>query len=249
MKRWGILIAMAVMLACVSTAGATQPKGGGTGWHMRFNVGFGGTSLNTNKTVALTGVQNVAENYPSNVTVSGGHMNLELASQMSGAQVSTAPANGAKNGYLVPVGGFVQSRIWFAGSGPTIYNWPAFWMDGPHWPLDGENDIAEGLAVLTYGYHYELNGVEASTPPPWGGVEVPGNWGGSWHTYGLYRGANSCTVFYDGHAIDTYPTDDPGVGMRILFTMDSDYWSGPVGPAVYGPASIMKVDYVRAWTK
>ncbi|MGH2862139.1 MAG: hypothetical protein ACRDLT_11640 [Solirubrobacteraceae bacterium] len=51
-------------------------------------------------------------------------MILPLASDSSGAELGTRH-------FSLRVGEFAEARIRFAGSGETIYNWPAWWLSGP----------------------------------------------------------------------------------------------------------------------
>jgi beta-glucanase (GH16 family) len=62
----------------------------------------------------------------------------------------------------------------------------------------------------------------------------------------MLRGKNSVVWYYDGKAVHTQATDDTGEGHNLLLDITTGSFGGPV--SVYGPASDMKVAYVRAWT-
>jgi hypothetical protein len=158
--------------------------------------------------------------------VAGGDAILTLASSTSGAEIGT-------NTYVLAVGDYAEARIEFAGSGTSIYDWPAWWASGPNWPAAGENDIAEGLGTLTVNYHSPTGAHNQGT--------VPGDWAGSFHTYGIYRGASYSDVYWDGKLVKSYATDDNGQPEELILTM------GAANTLEFGLAGQMLVDYVRVW--
>jgi hypothetical protein len=212
-----------------------QPVGDASGWQLSFDDEFNESSLDTSKWVALNGWSiNDMTTSASNVSVSGGDLILTLRSSDSGAEIDSSPDDGAgSGGYLLPVGGFAEARIDFPGSGTTVDNWPAWWISGPDWPNAGENDVAEGLGTLTVNYHSPLGTFNQGT--------VPGTWTNGFHTYGIYRGAGYCDVYYDGVLVKSYTTSDDSQPEALLLTL------GAANTPVYGAASDVKVDYVRAW--
>ncbi len=203
-------------------------------WTLAFDSEFTGTSLDASKWVALNGYNtNNVITSASNVSVSGGYLRLTLASSTSGAEIDSDPADGAgSNGYVIPVGGYVEARIDFPGNGSAIYNWPAFWISGPNWPAAGETDIAEGLGQLTTNYHGATNSENGPAPS--------GTWSNSFHTYGVLRSSSSIDVYWDGNLVWTHTTGDNGQPEAILLNVG--------GSGVYGSASQILVQYVRAWT-
>jgi hypothetical protein len=222
-----------------------QPVGDPLGrtWSLKFDGEFTGTSLDTSRWVALNGWHdNNVTSTPNDCSVSGGHLVLSLPGDGTGCQVSSAPRDGAgSNGYVLPVGGYVEFHAYLpgAGSGPTdsgCYNWPTLWTPGPNWPAAGETDVAEVLGgSVTVNYHSPSGAHNAGSPS--------GLWCNSWHTYGEYRGEHEVQVYYDGVLVRTIPTDDNGEPQSIWLTSGDN--SG--GPIQYGPAGNVLVAYVRAW--
>ena len=211
-----------------TTPSTPTPTGVSGNWAMTFDDEFTGTSLDTSVWGTHDGWtnQNNVTDHASNITEAGGVVTLTLASSTSGAAL-------ASNQYVLGVGDFAEARVYFAGSGTTIYNWPAWWASGPNWPAAGENDIAEGLGTLTVNYHSPSGAHNTGT--------VAGTWSNAFHTYGIYRGTNYCDVYYDGQLVRQYTTDDNGGAEELLFTM------GSANTLQFGPAGQMKVDYVRVW--
>jgi hypothetical protein len=204
-------------------------------WTLAFDEEFDGTSLDLTKWSVMEGrnMNNVTL-HGSNVAVAGGNLVLTLVSSSSGGAVSSGATDGAGTGaYALPVGGYVEARVNFPGSGTTIYNWPAWWICGVNWPADGENDIAEGLGQLTENYHSPSG---AANHGPFAGT-----WSSAFHVYGLYRKASSAEAYWDGSLVVEYATNDTGAPESLL----ANVGSGNTG--VYGAGSQVLVDYVRAW--
>ncbi|MBT2533499.1 glycoside hydrolase family 16 protein [Arthrobacter sp. ISL-48] len=172
---------------------------------------------------------------PANVSVSGGNLVLNLSSSTSGSLISTNPNGGASTGYQFTTG-YVEARIKFPGDGTNLYNWPAFWTTGQSWPANGENDIAEVLSgKMTVNYHSSSGSHNQGT--------VAGDWGNSFHTFGLDRKATSADVYFDGVKVKSYATDDGNAPQYLVLNVGASGSS----PAAYGTASQVQVDYVRAW--
>lgn len=134
--------------------------------------------------------------------------------------------------------GIYEARIWVqAGPDGTIANWPAFWLDGSHWPADGEIDAFEGLrgydsASFHYGAHNSvLTNQDAALNPGWNIVDVV------WEPEML-------AVYYNGRQFVAWHslviTSQP---MRILF----DSTAGTSGYTTGEPSTLM-VGYLRIWT-
>lgn len=222
---------------------ANQPYGniprlGGGTWTSTFDTEFTGTTLNS-QWVAVNGwsVNNVTTS-ARNVSEGGGSLNLALPSSRSGATASTwlSRWGSGKDSYDLPVGGYVEASINFPGTtGGHAYNWPAFWTEGPNWPSNGEIDIAESLSRgLSTNYHSPSGSHDGPNPA--------GNWVNSYHVYGAYRAAKSISVYWDGNLVWTQKTDDRGGPQPLILNTGSGE-----GPAAYGDAATVRVQWVRAW--
>jgi hypothetical protein len=216
--------------------GSPSPNGVPGNWKLVFDDEFNGTSLDTSQWDSSWfngGTMNNVATSPSNVSVANGVVNLTLSNSTTGALIHTTQAAGRAT---LAVGDVVEGRIWFPGNGTQVYNWPAFWAnDTNHYPAGGENDIAEVLGgQLTVNYHSPSGAHNQGA--------VPGYWGDAWHTYALYRQAGHCDVYWDGHLVKSYSTDDDGAPEDIMLNIGAGE-----GPTMTGPAGAVKVDYVRLW--
>ena len=221
-------------------SGDLVPQGVTGAWRLAFDDEFSGTSVDTSRWAIGNGahVNNVTDS-AANVSESGGDLNLQLSGPSTGAVVCSGgtdtPCGGStSDGYALPVGGYAEARIWFPGSGTTVDNWPAWWVSGANWPAAGEADIAEGLGDLTVNYHSPSGSHNHGT--------VAGTWSAGWHVYGIWRHNSSDDVYWDGKLVKSFPTDDNGQPEALILDV------GSANTAVYGPASDVKVDYVRVWS-
>jgi hypothetical protein len=176
-------------------------------------------------------VQNNVACNPANVSVFGGVAALKLSSHTAGALMSTNPNGGANPGFQFSYG-YAEAKISFPGRGSTIYNWPAFWTNGQNWATDGEIDVAEGLGTLTSNYH-SAAGADNSGP-------VPGNWGGTWHTYGVNRQPGKNDIYWDGQLVRSYATYDAGSPHYLVLNNGR-----ASGRAVIG--ATVRAQYVCVW--
>lgn len=227
----------------VTPSASVQPDGPPGNWKLVWSDEFNGTSLDTSKWYAWNNgtVRNGVPMYASNVSESGGSLNLTLTSPSSGASVVSSDEFGnnpaPSDGFRMAVGDVVEARILFPAVNGEVANWPSIWFfGGPNTSAPGEIDLFEGLGgSATSNYH-----------PPSGPATInsypAGSWAGSWHTYTLVRNASSFDVYVDGHHFLTQPTSDDGSSMSVVLV----YGAGQNGPALY-PAT-MRVDYVRAWS-
>lgn len=225
----------AVVLA--STGTSLMPLGVPGAWSQTFSDDFNGTTLDTGKWSSSWfggGTMNKVKTNPANVSVGGGNLSLKLSDAGTGALVSSNPKDAAKTGYEFRTG-YTEARISFPGNGTVLHNWPAWWTTGQSWPATGENDIAEVLkGKLTSNYHSGSGTHNQGT--------IAGNWGNEYHTYGLWRKGNLSEVYVDGVKVKSFPTDDGNAPQYLVLNVGKASTS-----TAYGPASEMKVDYVRAW--
>jgi len=209
--------------------------GPGGSWTLVFDDEFDGTSLDSTKWdpnwFGEGGRMDNVGTYARNVSVSNGEVRLRLESSSAGALIHT---NYTAGRYQLLVGDFVEARVYFPGSGTTIYNWTAWWASGPNWPAAGEHDIAEGLGPLTVNYHSPSGAHQQGT--------VSGVWSNAYHVYGLHRRAGAADVYWDGVLVKSYATDDNGAGEELI--VNNGY--GCMGCTASIGAEV-RVDYVRAW--
>ncbi len=220
---------------CANTApcAASGTTLASTGWTLKFDDEFNGTSLDRTKWdpnwYGEGGSMNGVGTYSANTTVSNGNAVLTLASSGSGALIHTNYTSGR---YALPVGSYAEARVLFAGSASSCNNWAAWWASGPSWPAAGEHDIAEVLSgQLTVNYH--------SSSGPHNQGAIAGSWCGAYHTYGVWRKAGSAEVYWDGVKVKSYTTDDNGAGEELILNVGKG--------SSYGTSGQMLVDWVRAW--
>lgn len=239
-----------------SNGGTAAPCIGGSataasGWGSPvFTDEFSGSTLNTSKwapcwypesfTGDRCGMMNDSTTDKRNVTVSNGAAVLTQAARDSGALINSDPDAGAGTGFLMNFVGYAEARVYFPGSGSTIYNFPAWWINGPDDGYeDGEIDVAEGLGTMTTNYHYDRGSGHIAN----NSNTVPGAWSNSWHTYGVHRKATENIVYFDGVEIRRYPTYDSLAPQSLIFNVGTK----ESRTMVYGAASQVKIDYVRVW--
>ena len=173
----------------------------------------------------------------SNVHVGGGVVTLTQAGRDSGALIDTDPEQG-RSGFQFTEG-YAEARVYFPGSGETVFNWPAWWTVGADYPARGENDVAEGLGELTVNYHGPCSANQG---------QVPGVWVNGFHRYGLHRyrtasGEARSDVYYDGKLVKSYRVCDGNAPQYLIFNVGTK----ESRRMVYGSASQVKVDWVRVW--
>lgn len=221
-------------------------------WSLKLNATFTGDSLNTALWTpgwfgtGISGPMKDACVAASNAVQTGGVLQLRLERRTStcsgksrpwlGSLVSTNPNDGVAGheGFQFTYG-YAQAKIKFLGT-PTggIADWPAWWINGQNWPVDGEIDIAEGLFGRACVHFHYLGGVA--------GRCVPGSWADRWNTYGVNWEPGSITWYYDGVKVGETTQHVTSSPMYLLL----DNVQGKHGGDTVAP-SRMLVDYVRVW--
>ena len=173
-------------------------NGLGTNWALVFHDDFTGTSLNKTNWAPYwfsDGTLNPGSNtrgYASNVTVNG-QLNLRLNNLTNGASVSSNPHGGAKAGFQFSYG-YAEAQLTLPTNSGVIAHWPSWWLDGQHWPTDGEIDIMEGLSGhAAWHYHYDSGGGLDSHPIGGNINTSPGT-----HIYGVNWYPGHLDFYYDG---------------------------------------------------
>lgn len=236
------------LLIALSSHGSVLPfdyasNGLGSKWTLVFSDDFSGTSLNKTNWASYwfsDGTLNPGSGtwgYASNVTVNG-QLNLRLWNSTNGALIATNPHGGAKTGFQF-VYGYAEAQLTLPTNSGVIAHWPAWWLDGQSWPIDGEIDIMEGLGGhAAWHYHYE----GAS-----GAAAIGGNINTSpgTHIYGVNWYPGHLDFYYDGTLVASASNANLSGGATVssnamYLILDYDGGSGPA------PAT-MVVHYVRVF--
>lgn len=208
------------------------------------------------ETPEICGVMNDSTTLKANVFMQNGSVVLRQSSVIensdkdNGALINTDPyqINGklprtTDKGFMMGVNQYAEARVYIPGNGTNCYNWPAWWINGPESGYaDGEIDIAEmgGTGRMTSNYHIDRgNGREVTQ------FTVPGYWCNDYHIYAVDRQVGLNIIYFDGKEVTRYPTYDNGAPMALMFNVG--YKTGKTPMA--GPASDVKIDYVRVWKK
>jgi hypothetical protein len=180
-------------------------NGLGSNWTLVFDDEFAGTSLNKTNWVpywfsdgtVLPGSN--LRGYASNVWVNG-QLNLRRIST-NGACIASNPHGGAKPGFQFTYG-YAEAELTLPTNGSVIAQWPAWWMDGQSWPMDGEIDIMEGLSGYAWWHYHYDSGSNLDSHPIGGRVNSsPGT-----HIYGVNWYPGHLDFYYDGTRVAS-PTD------------------------------------------
>ena len=198
----GCVLTMIGLLIALSSNGAVLPfnyanNGLGSNWTLVFQDEFSGTSLNKTNWVPywfsdgtlLPGSS--TPGYASNVTVNG-QLNL-VRTSTNGACIASNPQGGAKPGFQFAYG-YAEAQLTLPTNGTVIAQWPAWWLDGQSWPMDGEIDILEGLGGhAAWHYHYDSGGGQDAHPIGGNVNTSPGT-----HIYGVNWYPGHLDFYYDG---------------------------------------------------
>lgn len=170
---------------------------------------------------------------PDRVAVGGGELRLTAEARACTVAGKTYPYTSGlvdTDHKFEFTDGYAVARIWTpAGAGL----WPAFWLDGQHWPRDGEVDVLEAFGTDWSTFHLHSAAGERG-----GGVDVPGATAG-WHTYAVYRTDLITTWYYDGAPV--FATREvPHTPMYLILNL-------AVSSASAAAPATLRVDYVRVW--
>jgi hypothetical protein len=221
-------------------------NGLGSNWTLVFDDEFTGASLNRTNWAPYwfsDGTLNPGSNtrgYASNVTVNA-QLNLQLWNSTNGACISSNPHGGARTGFQFAYG-YAEAQLTLPTNSGVIAHWPAWWLDGQSWPMDGEIDIMEGLSGhAAWHYHYDSGGGMDSHPIGGNVNTSPGT-----HIYGVNWYPGHLDFYYDGTRVASASNASLSGGATIssspmYLILLYDYGgSGPV------PAT-MVVHYVRVF--
>jgi hypothetical protein len=242
------------------TAQGTQPAVGSTtmqpvgisgNWKLVLDSEFNGPTLNTSiwrtgwdsSGVTSPANGNELDCYsPRNVYFPGdGSLHLDLTGVSStcggvtkpytGAMINTNPARG-RGGFQYTYG-VLEARVYLPADGSLVANWPGVWADGQSWPVDGEDDLVEGLNGLAcWTFHNAVgmsHGCDKNITP-------------GWHTFASDWQPGSITYYYDGINVGSVTSGITSSPMYII--INNTVHAGE--PTVTEPDS-MQVQYVRVW--
>jgi beta-glucanase (GH16 family) len=239
-----------------------QPNGGpGGNWNLKFHDEFSGDSLNTQKWVNENsagsphyGPQGGTAFKPSNATVGGGHLNIDLDPNQSYAG---APHTGARIDTFGKYG-FTYGYLEFRAQMPNHDgSWAGLWTNadshpgpGPDWPANGEFDVVETLGDNNTPQVHIHQGVTQGSLQDrvWdGGGRTYGNANTAWHTYAMAWEANQVRFYYDGDLVSTFSPGSsgwvPNTPHHVILYLESLNEGSPP------PPDSMQVDYVRVWQR
>ena len=223
----------------------TVPAGTSVPTNVAFDDEFNKGSLNTSVWspywFANGDTSNNTVMKSSNVSVDSNGLELKLATNQTGALVSTNPDDyvTGHTGFQVqptvtnPV--FIEYKAQLPGSGNKAYNWPALWATGQNWPQTGELDLMEGFGNLQA--HTIYSGCGNLCNPS----VTLGNWSAGYHTFGVLLTTTSTTFYFDGKNMG---------GATVPYTLGPLYLIMENSLASSGrsttPAT-MTVRYARVW--
>jgi beta-glucanase (GH16 family) len=246
-----------------------EPVGGPSGvdWEVQFDENFDGDTaslldsgvwatgwfgdqeltqpVNSRETALLTS---------DNVSVTDGLARLDVTPNADGLALddgTTYPNLGAvlntdesqaSDGFMITYG-YVEARMQLPAGDGAEDVWPAFWLNGHHWPEDMEIDVVEGDGTdegCKFNVHHgtetdtdNLNGTNRHRT-------VEGATTGM-HTYGADIRPDGVTFYYDGEAVGGYEGEVPDAPRFLIL-------SATTSGTMASERSLV-VDHVRAWTR
>ena len=176
---------------------------------------------------------------PAQVSVSGGYLHLGTAYKdvtAGGRSYDMVGGMVQSNDHFQQTYGYFEARIFLPGSNGNINNWPAFWLDGQNWPVDGELDIMEGLSGKA-GWHFH-------SPSGGPGATSSGDFTG-WHTYGALWEPGAVTYYYDGVEVGKITS---GITSSPMYMILNNGISDSIGGPTHVPSDML-VDWVHVYSE
>lgn len=231
---------------------------------------FDGTTLNTLNWNIETGLAANQElqyytDRSENLRVEDGCLVIEARKESMGGRAYTSARINTKGKVQIKYG-YIEARIWLpVGQG----TWPAFWMMGTgasSWPLCGEIDIMEHVGKTPDKVTHALHTMNANgnNGRNWNGSTTLAEAEGHWNTYGLlweqetdqdygritfYVNGEPSTWKFQPQGADEYEWPFDNYFYVILNLAIGGTMGGAVNDAIFDDAVLMKVDYVRMWTR
>jgi beta-glucanase (GH16 family) len=234
-----------------------QPLGIPGDWNLVLNSEFTGSSLDrsiwtpgwygSGITDSLNKFE--ADCYNSkNLTFPGDgtlHMNVTAVQSRcggierpyTGALISSSPYGRHHGGFQYTYG-VLEVRVYLPPADRWIANWPAVWTDGLHWPIDGEDDVLEGMFGTACFHFHSLH----FAPHGPGGCDPsirPG-----WHTFASDWQPGSVAYYYDGEEVGQVTEGVTAAPMFII--IDNTVWKNTPKLTRF---DAMRVAYVRVWKR
>ncbi len=261
--------------------GVTMYKSDGTPWVCTFDDEFDGTTLDPTKwnvvTTAATGYVSGSECYensPSNVSVSGGALNLTLNKVapfkcygLNGASITTSYTAGGLDtlGLFSQAYGYFEVKAKFPaatvkGLQTSLWLWPVNDSKyGATWPASGELDIAEWYSQypnlgIPYIHYNPAGGANADKNVTNDYCTVSNTAG--YNTYAAVWTPQTITILIDGQTclVDNWNPAAPEVkpdpfNMPFFLNLTSAmgiYTNAPTAQTQLPATS--QIDFVRAWS-
>lgn len=245
-----LVLVCGLSAATLAVAADPMPVGPGGDWRLVFADEFSGPQLDLTKwrpnwlgpddkkITKPINVEEVSCYDPAQVRVDGGELKL-LAEKRACDKWDYASGIVESNTRFNFSYGYAEARMWLPkGNGL----WPAFWLNGPRNPADGEIDVIEasGQDDVRYHYHFQCGEKRCS---PGKAMNLPGATSG-WHTYAVEWQPGKIDWYYDGRKVNTQSSDVSGAPHYVILNLGLR--KNPDGFAV---PSTLRVDYVRVWQR